>query len=107
MVDALGPFGQATQQRQLIRQLMELPATLTDQMCLDIARDAQHRRRGPVSGAKRGARIEDTGPRNDGTHADAARRFGVAIRHVAGALFVARGHESQLFVALRNASIRS
>ena len=94
MVDALGPFRQATQQSKLVRQLMELAAPLADQVGLDVAGDAQHRRRGTVGGAQCGAGIEHTGSWHDGAHADAAGRLGVAIRHVTGALLVARGYEA-------------
>ena len=75
---------------------MELPASLADEVRLNIPGQAQHRRGGAIGGAQCGSGVQNAGSGHHREHADAAGGLGISVGHVAGALLVARSDKSQL-----------
>ena len=71
---------------------MQQAESATDGRRGNIAHDAQHARRARVRGREPGARVEQTRPGHDHTHANVARRSRVTVRHVCRCLFVTRVH---------------
>ncbi len=67
---------------------MQQAAPNLDQVGLNLARDAQHRGITGIGGGEGGGGIEQAGAGDDQAGADLARRSGVAVRHVGGALLV-------------------
>ena len=89
MIDALRPFGETAQRRELIREFMQNAMALADFMRRDFTRDTQHRRVAGVGRAQRARSVEHAWSGHAGVHAHLARGFRVAIGHVRGTLLVA------------------
>ena len=88
MVDALSGPGQAAQRRQLVGQLVQLAASPSDQVRHDVAGDAEDGRVAGVGGAERRARVQQPRARHHRIGAGTPGRLGIAVGHVACALFV-------------------
>ena len=90
MIDALGPFGQAAHQRQLVGNLVEQAESAADRGRGNLAGDRQDRRVAGIGGGKGGRGVQKARAGHDRVNAHAAARLGVAEGHVGGALLVAR-----------------
>jgi hypothetical protein len=100
MVDALSPFGEPAQERELIRQFVQDAVAAADIRRRNLACQAQHRRIGRIGRTQCGGGIEQTRPRNAAIDADLAGRLRIAKGHVGRALLVARADEADLGAAL-------
>ena len=95
MLDALGPFQQAAQRGELVRQFVQLAAAAADHHAGHLAGQAQHRRVHAPGGGERRGGVEHARARHDGVGRRAPGRAGVAERHVGGGLLVPRVDQAQ------------
>ena len=87
-VDAVGPFGEAAHDRELVGQLVQQPDIAADHGLLDLAGERQHRRVHRIGGRQRRRGVEEAGPRHHDVGRRLAARHGVAQRHVGAGLLV-------------------
>ena len=95
VLDALGPFQQAAQRGELVRQFVQLAAAAADHHAGHLAGQAQHRRVHAPGGGERGGGVEHAGTRHHGIGGRAAGGAGVAERHVGRGLLVPRIDQAQ------------
>ena len=95
MLDALGPFQQAAQRGELVRQFVQLPAAAADHHAGHLAGQAQHRRIDAPGGRERGGGVEHAGTGHHGIGGRAAGGAGIAESHVGRGLLVAGIDQAQ------------
>ena len=95
MLDPFGPFQQATQRGQLVRQFVQLTAAATNHHAGHLARQAEHRRIDAPCSGQCGGRVEHTRTWHDGVSRRAASGAGVTESHVGGGLLVTRVDQPQ------------
>src|SRR5882724_7293335 len=88
--DALGPFDEGAQCRELVRHLVQMAAAFAEEGGRHLSGETQHRLVRSERRQHRGARIEHAGAGHHAEHARAACRPRVAISHIAAGLLVAR-----------------
>ena len=100
MVDPRRPFGQRSQDPELVGDLVQQAKASADQVGRDLAADAQDRGVGGVSRGECGCGVEQPRPRHDGIGPGLAARPGIAVSHVGGALLVTRVDDPKRFAGV-------
>ncbi len=95
VLDAPRPLGQGAQRRQLVRELVQVPAAGAEELRGHLAGQADDRGARGVGGAERRARVQHARPGDDGVDPWFAGRFRVAERHVGGRLLVTRADDAE------------
>ena len=99
----LGLLRHGADHAQLVRNLVQKPATELDEVGLDLPRHAQDRGIAGVGGRERGRGIEESRTGDDHAGADFAGGARVAIGHVRGGLLVAGVDDADARSAARRA----
>ena len=101
MIDPLRPFQQRPQRRQLIRQFMQGPAQLADQMARHLPGQAQNPRIHPPGGSQSGGGVQHPRPRHHRIRRRLASGAGIPQRHVGRGLLMPRIDKAQAIGVLR------
>ena len=94
--DAVGPFDESAQRRELIRHLVQMAAALAEKRRRHLPGQAQHRLVRSERGEQRSARVEHAGAGHHAEHARPAARARIAVGHVAAGLLVPRADHLEL-----------
>ena len=94
--DAVGPFHEGAQRRQLIRHLVQMAAAFAQKLRRHLTGQAQHRLVRPECGEQGRAGIEHAGSGHHAEHAGFSGGAGIAIGHVAAGLLMPRADHLQL-----------
>ena len=88
MFDAVGPFQQAAQRGELVRQFVQRTAQPADHRARHLAGEAQDRRVQPPGGGERRAGVQHARSRHHRIGRRPPRGAGIAERHVGSGLFM-------------------
>ncbi len=94
--DALRPFHESAQGRELVRHLVQVTTALAEELRRHLPSQAQHRLVAAERGEHRSARIEHAGAGHHAEHAHLAARARIAIGHVAAGLLMPGADHLQL-----------
>ncbi len=96
MLDPVRPLGHLAHDRQLVAHLMQRQPLLAEETGIDLPAQRQHRRGRSEGGEKGGGGVQQPRPRHHRADARPPGRLGVAERHIADALLVARADGADL-----------
>jgi hypothetical protein len=88
VVDAPGPFGQAAQDGELVRNFMQHAIATAEVAGRDLTRKAQHRGVAAIGRGQGRGGVQEAWPGHNGKAAYPAGRLGIAEGHIGGRLFV-------------------